>query len=210
MASAKNVKTDIYEDLHSDILNHVYDFGEKINIDEICRKYSVSNSPVREALNMLQKKNLVEIKPNQGAFVTKMDAQKYSELADAIRMLLLGSYELCYISNKSDLLATNMEKAYKDLADCVADKNATDDDKMKKLLLFDKSFSLSTENSVILSIFDEYSDLMLLAYLFNHRNRQINWDFNVSRSQDMINRVRSRDYEVVKGHIWSKYASHLG
>ena len=46
---------------------------------------------------------------------------------------------------------------------------------LQKLLLFDKSFSLSTENSIILSILDEYADLMLLAYLFNAMYFKSQW-----------------------------------
>lgn len=47
----------IYTDIKKDITNKQLVSGEKINIKELARKYGVSDTPVKQALQLWQKKN---------------------------------------------------------------------------------------------------------------------------------------------------------
>ena len=60
---------DLTSRLRKDILMNKYTIGHKLTEQRICEEYSVSRTPVREALKQLEMEGLIEIIPNRGAFV---------------------------------------------------------------------------------------------------------------------------------------------
>ncbi|MCL1895013.1 MAG: GntR family transcriptional regulator [Clostridiales bacterium] len=69
---ADNVRllsTDLAFKLRIEILTERIRPGEKLTEQAICEQYSVSRTPVREALRNLEAEGLVEMIPNRGAFV---------------------------------------------------------------------------------------------------------------------------------------------
>ncbi len=67
----KNLSQKIKED----ILDGKLKRGDKLTEQEICQKYSVSRTPVREAYFQLESEGLLEIIPNRGAFVIGLSDQ---------------------------------------------------------------------------------------------------------------------------------------
>ena len=55
--------------LQTAILDGEYPPGTRLQQDELCLRFGVSRTPVREALRKLQATNLVELIPNRGAMV---------------------------------------------------------------------------------------------------------------------------------------------
>lgn len=202
-----STKAEIYKKLKTDIITGEYDFGEKINIDAVCRKYSVSNSPVREALALLQNDHLVNIKPNSGAFITDMNDEIYNRLSETIKMLLLGSYQICLKTGKIGRLTERMIHARDSLKRCIETGDTIEC--IKALLLFDRCFLVATENDFSISIFDNFFDFLLLSYLYNHRERTIDWSYNIIKCDDMIKNISAGDCERVQGSICEKYILHL-
>jgi DNA-binding GntR family transcriptional regulator len=65
--------------LEKAILEGVYPPGAHLRQDELCQRFGVSRTPVRQALRDLQARNLVVLVPNRGATVrvpSKRDAQE--------------------------------------------------------------------------------------------------------------------------------------
>lgn len=50
--------------------------GERISEKQLCEKFGVSRTPLREALKVLTSEGLVEILPNRGARVTRLTVKK--------------------------------------------------------------------------------------------------------------------------------------
>ncbi|MGI6029058.1 MAG: GntR family transcriptional regulator [Candidatus Heteroscillospira sp.] len=72
----RTVQEPLYAQLRSDILRGVHPPGAQLNESELSRRYSVSRSPLREALSRLAGEGLLEAIPNRGIFVRRF-TEKY-------------------------------------------------------------------------------------------------------------------------------------
>ena len=72
----------VREHLRKDILAGVYQVGERLKIQELSRRYGVSPMPVREALQKLEGEGLVQIEPNRGARVRRVDLRFIHNMYD--------------------------------------------------------------------------------------------------------------------------------
>lgn len=77
----------IYLDLKQDISNQELASGEKINIKELARKYGVSDTPVKQALQRLAEEKLVVNTPNKGMSVRSFNPRELQEVFD-VRLML--------------------------------------------------------------------------------------------------------------------------
>lgn len=66
--------------LQKDILTGKLKPGQKLTEQELCKRYGVSRTPVREALRQLETDGLVENILNRGAFVIGMTEQDYKDM----------------------------------------------------------------------------------------------------------------------------------
>ena len=77
----------IEESLLIDILSGAYRHGQRIVEQEICNKFDISRTPVREILNRLVKTGLVEIIPNRGAFVIGLSPDEMDNILQLRNLL---------------------------------------------------------------------------------------------------------------------------
>jgi DNA-binding GntR family transcriptional regulator len=77
----------IRQELEDDIVFGRLRLGERIDEVGLGQRYSVSRTPVREALNYLASSGLVTIKPHQGATVAELSLSKLVELFDVMAAL---------------------------------------------------------------------------------------------------------------------------
>ncbi len=61
--------------------------GERISEKQLCEKFGVSKTPLREALKVLTAEGLVEIMPNRGARVTRLTLKKVKNTYDIMGAL---------------------------------------------------------------------------------------------------------------------------
>lgn len=69
-----------YKELKRVILEHQISLGGKLNEGEFAAALGISKTPVREAVNRLEKEGLVEILPQRGAFVVQFSEKDIFEL----------------------------------------------------------------------------------------------------------------------------------
>lgn len=75
-----SLSTDLAMRLKEDILSGRLRQDQKLTEQAICRDYSVSRTPVREALISLESEGLVTIIPNRGAFVAGFSARDLDDI----------------------------------------------------------------------------------------------------------------------------------
>jgi DNA-binding GntR family transcriptional regulator len=75
--------------LEAEILDGVYEPGSHLMQEEICARFGVSRTPVREALRKLQAQNLVDLIPNKGARIRVLTLSELHEVY-AVRAELEG------------------------------------------------------------------------------------------------------------------------
>ncbi len=69
-----------YQQVKRVILEHQIPLGGKLNEGELAATLGISRTPIREAINRLEKEGLVEIFPQRGAFVVKFSEKDIFEL----------------------------------------------------------------------------------------------------------------------------------
>ncbi len=72
--------TSVFDQLRGDILNGTLKPGEKLALESLRERYSVGNSPVREALNRLSADGLVERQDQKGFRVAAVSSEDFQEL----------------------------------------------------------------------------------------------------------------------------------
>lgn len=88
MAGKKQTRTDlIYQKIREDITNKVYQPGEKLNIKELARKYEVSDTPVKQALQRLADEKMVVNTPNKGMSVRALTPHELNDIFDMRLMM---------------------------------------------------------------------------------------------------------------------------
>lgn len=79
----------IAEQLAQEIVDQTLKGGQRLKEVELCAQFRVSRAPVREALRLLESRDLVQITPRRGVRVTRLSAQEVDDLYE-IRASLLG------------------------------------------------------------------------------------------------------------------------
>ncbi len=74
------ISADLFSTLKDKILTGELKSGEKMTEQVICKKYNISRTPVREALQKLEMEGLVESIPNRGFFVLGLTKQDYDDM----------------------------------------------------------------------------------------------------------------------------------
>ena len=70
----------VYQALRGAILRREFDPGEPLTEHDLCRRFGVSRTPVREALAKLELDHLVRVVPKKGAFVRTVSPDEIREL----------------------------------------------------------------------------------------------------------------------------------
>lgn len=114
-AGKKRTLTDqIYQDIKEDISTKVFQPGEKLNIKELARKYDVSDTPVKQALQRLADEKMVINTPNKGMSVRALTPHELNDIFD-IRLMMDTFFvrdivsALNYNENLRQQLVNNLE-----------------------------------------------------------------------------------------------------
>ena len=71
----QRARTSIYETIRGRIENLYYEPGSELSIAELTQDLGVSRSPVRDALLRLERDKLIDIYPQRGTWVAKLDVE---------------------------------------------------------------------------------------------------------------------------------------
>jgi len=85
--SSKSASREIYDDLFEQIISGSMPGGHRLKEIEISSRFSVSRTPVRDALRLLEQDGLTKILPAQGAIVVSLTPDDIEDIYD-IRMML--------------------------------------------------------------------------------------------------------------------------
>lgn len=76
------LSTTLFYEIQKDILSGEIKAGSKLTEQNLCKKYNVSRTPIREAFRQLESEGLIENIPNRGAFVIGLSNRDISDLFD--------------------------------------------------------------------------------------------------------------------------------
>ncbi len=115
---SSNLSEQIAEHITDKIIRMEIRPGERIMETAIADELSVSRSPIREALRILEKNRLVELIPRRGARVTELSESFIAHLCDILAVLLGLTARQC-VENGSDSDLKTIDNAAKTSELCV-------------------------------------------------------------------------------------------
>lgn len=124
MAEA-NLSGDICARLSERILKWEYPPGYRLTEEELCEEFSVSRSPIREALGTLVERGLVDKRARQGYSVRRLDLREIHELYDVRLVLELSVVDRLCRDGLEEGILRGLERQWKDLFDHLPEMSAT-------------------------------------------------------------------------------------
>lgn len=200
------VKDQVYTIIKDMILSQEYQLGEKISIDTLAEAMNISNSPIREALTMLEKRGLVQSIPNAGFHVVSFSAETFREICMSLYVIVSGAFDLCLEQNTINNAATQMHQILE------LQKENLDDTEMhtsvKYALSFDKCLVQATGNHYLLSIYEQIEDLFYLMALHSHQRNAAEHKQNVYEHLKILENIDNSNAQEVKRWLYSHYNKH--
>lgn len=182
-----SVKNQVFQIIKDRIIEQEYKMGQKISIASLVDELKVSNTPVREALNMLVETGLVVETPNAGFAVFQMTEALAAQLHQGLLALTIGALTVCANEGLLDELARTMEICL-ELADKPGDNLAV----ASAAADFDCSFFNTIDNKLLLDTYAKYSDILLIGVVADYQRNPDN--------VGLRNRQHRQIYEAVKAH----------
>lgn len=104
MSNYKQLKAKAYETIKQKILNNELGQGQYLEEKMLCEMVGASRTPIREAINILEQENLVQVIPGKGIFTTALSVQNVKELFQMRRLLEPMALQMAYKNLNSDIL----------------------------------------------------------------------------------------------------------
>lgn len=183
-----SLREQVYDGIKNKILNKEYKIGEYLNIQELTRELSVSNTPVREALSALVSDGLVDVSDNYKYKVVNLNEKEIIDLNQTILILILGALDYIKREDKFKLLENMLENS---LANYKKDKDKNElfDYQFVRLSTdFDRQFVLATNNKFLIQEFDNLMNLFVLTSVYNKKEYR---DIHVKEHYQMLESKRT-------------------
>ena len=200
------MKSQVYELLKERILNQTYGFGDKINMLELSQELEVSNSPIREALSILENEHLVVFKTNAGPSVIEIDEAIFDEVKGTATVLLLGSYDQCLRFGVIDKVIETMEDYLKKQEQLLQDESPESVFAFAKLsIAFDMSILRALENSTLNQLYDSFFNRLYMVVIYNHQHEGLDREQNLAEHRLILQAIKEGRHDDVKTHILNHF-----
>jgi DNA-binding GntR family transcriptional regulator len=172
-APARRAGAEIYERLKQDILTFEFRPGERLVELELCDRYEVSRTPVREALRRLEDDGLVVARDKGGRIVKGLDISDYEDVY-AVRAVL-ETYAVSELADRAGELADVDALQYGWLEGYSADTAPLDGSYVIPDERFHLALARATGNAYLLESMERVHDRLhtIRAFDFTVRERLI-------------------------------------
>lgn len=191
----KTIKEQTYEILKTRILKQEIPLGSRLNIGQLSRELKVSNSPIREALNLLEQQGLVITTPNSGIHVVTLNQRDLFELAQVVYFWISGAYKYCVEMECTGILCGRMEEILQIQEKYFQEKNAYEFTYYADM--FDRCIIEATGNQRLLSQFDAVFPLFFLGSLYDHQNDDKEWIVGMKQHKEILQAIKEERHDDV-------------
>lgn len=137
--------------------------GERLNESELSQRFGISRGPLRESMQALQAKGLVEMIRNRGVFVRAISTSEAIELYD-VRAAVFGLAGRLLTDRVNDEMLARMHSFLDELEELAASCNF--DDYYRKNLAFHDYLITESGNSILVA---EYRSFVNKLHLYRAR-----------------------------------------
>ncbi|MBO5094176.1 MAG: GntR family transcriptional regulator [Lachnospiraceae bacterium] len=199
----QSVRNQLLELIKTAILDGTYPMGSKLNLDELRRRLGVSNTPLREAISILEGQGLVQSRANQGVFVVSPTRQEHFELAQYMLFLMLSAYDYCVENKETTPLLSLMQKEL-DLQKLYVER----EDTYHYALCsnnFDRCIIDYTENACLIRNYDSHFALLTLMNAEYAANDRQSMQAFYLQHKNILAAMRRGDRELVRRLLKEHY-----
>lgn len=200
------LKDQAYKLIRKKILSQEYSFGEKLSIAELSRELGISNSPIREAITLLENDGLVKSESNYGFHVIDLDEDTFHYLAQSILVLMIGCYSQIVENNLIDDLSLKLNKAYSKQEKLFSDN--FNYNYVCSAIDFDRCFVEATNNPMLEGLFDGLFDLLVLCTLTAYETGDEGVRLNLDEHKAILHAVDDHDHTLVNQLLINHYDKH--
>lgn len=200
MWSADTLADRVYEFIKKKILSLAFAPGEKLNVSRLAEELNVSNTPIREAINRLEKVGLVESVPYRGTFVRSLSSSEVRE-AYQVRAALEKLAVRLAVERITEAMLAGLDEKVQEYA------RALQDDDIASAVQADFGFHdllvQASGNRVLLEVFRVLADrLHMLRYIEDpDRKRRAFLEGHVLVVQALRDRDADKAAEAIARHI---------
>lgn len=177
--------------------------GERISEKQLCEKFGVSRTPLREALKVLTSEGLVEILPNRGARVTRLTLKKVENTYDVMGALEGLSGELA-CRHISDTEVAHIRRLHDRMLDHYRNNELQEYFQVNEQI--HESIIVASRNDVLLEMYNNLSQRVKRVRYSSEMSNEY-WRKAVSDHEEMIKALMERDGKWL-GNILREHLSH--
>lgn len=190
-----SMKDQVYELIRQRIYAQHYLPGEEIKILSLSNELGVSNTPIREALNVLAAEGLLSTSMNNKFRVVELNEEMNVELNETIKVLLTGGYLTAHKDGRDAGLEEMLKERFRRQKEIL--KTGDDHEYLLSTINFDKSFVEITGNKKLIKMFDDNSYLFYLFIRHTIWKEEGNREKALSEHEQLIKAVSANDPKLV-------------
>jgi DNA-binding GntR family transcriptional regulator len=116
VAEVKNKKTLVYELLKGRIIQNEYKPGFPINENVLCEELQISKTPVREAVQQLERDGFITTIPGRGSFVRHITVEDVREIFDTREIIECAVARRAAVFGNQDVLSQKRQEIISNLS----------------------------------------------------------------------------------------------
>ena len=199
--------------LHTELLDRLRDLiiqgelvqGTKVPERELCERYGVSRTPMREALKVLAVDGLVWLEPNRGAWVSKVTIEELEEVFPVMGALEALSGELA-CEHITDAQIEAIQKMHQKMLEHYKARDLANYFQVNQAI--HQAILVSANNSELTTMYNSLAARVRRArYLANMTDKR--WAKAVDEHEQILaaleNRKGSQLAKILRKHLESKY-----
>ncbi|HEU5099986.1 MAG TPA: GntR family transcriptional regulator [Roseiflexaceae bacterium] len=158
---------EIFTALKKRIIQWEYPPGYRFTEEELCREFSVSRSPVRETLRMLEEHGLVDKVPYRGCTVKQPDIQAINELYDVRAILEAAVVEQLAAGEVPGELLDSLARTWHGLGLASSYAEVEDVDLANEDRVFHETLAGATGNQTLLDMLQSINERLHFMRMFD-------------------------------------------
>lgn len=196
MVKRINLNEQIYQFLKADILEQRIKFGEKLANRELQRRFGVSSTPIRDAINWLYNDGFLEDITNVGARVIAFDANMALDVNEIICMLHKEAATMAINKgHQKELVSALQQCIQKQIQSSSVDEYFLHD------RLFHQAFFDYCDNERLKKVLMQHSGLWELLVLYYHKDKGSDRERSIIHHQNILSACIEGDVAVVQQSV---------
>lgn len=200
--------------LHEEVVSRLRDMivegdlrpGERLNERELCDRFGISRTPLREALKVLANEGLVVLLPNRGARVTRLTRRDIEDMFHVMGALEALSGELACARIGDDAIAEIRALHYEMLAR-YARRDLREYFKLNERI--HRSILAAAENPVLTAMYNSLAGRVRRVRFMANMSQE-RWDQAVREHEQILDALTRRDgaalSAILRDHLEHKCA----